>query len=391
MTGSLQVKNGKYYIILNVKDENGNRKQKWIATDLVEKSNKRNAEKLLRDTIKEYEDKKLIFTKKIMFSDFMAEWLKMMKNTVKPNTYDSYRIVVDIHVIPYFKQLNISLQDLEPVHIQKYYNTQIENGLSPNTVLKHHANIHKALDYALSLNLIAYNPSNRVMLPKKQKFMSKYYNEEQLKQLFEITNGTALEAIVFITANYGLRRSEALGLKWENVDFKNNTINICHTAVKVYNKVLYDDSVKTKSSYRTLPLTNNVAIYLKNYYNHQLKMKNLFGSEYQDNDYICKFDNGKLLSPDYVSHKFKDIVDSSILPSIRFHDLRHSSASLLLDIGFTLKDIQEWLGHGDIATTANIYAHLQYKAKVGMADKINEKLNSKNVLEKSTNVLEEQL
>lgn len=87
------------------------------------------------------------------------------------------------------------------------------------------------------------------MLTKNQKYMSKYYNDEQLKQLFEITKGTALEAMVYITANYGLRRSEALGLKWQNIDFKNNTINICHTAVKVYNNVLYDDSVKTKSSY----------------------------------------------------------------------------------------------------------------------------------------------
>ena len=179
--------------------------------------------------------------------------------------------------------------------------------------------------------------------------------------------------VVMLTAFYVLLRIEALGLKWHNVDFINNNITICSTVVE-YKKVYEKDSTKTKSSIRTLPLVPRIKAYLQGLQVEQKKNRLLFGNTYIENDYVCKRENGETFRPDYVTERFYYLIRRYKLPHIRFHDLRHSAASLLLANGFSLKEIQEWLGHADISTTANIYAHLQYKAKQNMADTMSEKL-----------------
>ena len=328
-TGSLQIKNNMYYAVLNFKDGDGKRKQKWISTGLEVKNNKRKAKVELNKIIAKYEETKIIVCNRQKFVDFMESWLETIKLTVKSTTYDGYCINFNKHIKPYFKKLNVTLDGLTPLHIQSYYNDMLNEGLSAATINKHHANIHKALDYALKMNIIPYNPADRVYMPK-------------------------IESCVLLTVNYGFRRSEVLWLRWESVDFNNNTISVCHTALAKKGGTLYDDTTKNQSSMRTLPLTDTVKKYLLALREHHGDMKRLFGDCYSDNDYICKFDDGHLFRPDYVSHKFKAILEKSSLPIIRFHDLRHSAASFLINAGFNLKEIQEWLGHSDIATTGNI-------------------------------------
>lgn len=260
------------------------------------------------------------------------------------------------------------------MHIQNYYNSLIAKGLSAGTVKRHHANIHKALDYALKMNIIPYNPADRITLPKREHYTGKFYDENQLKQLMEICKGTPIESCVFLTVNYGFRRSEVLGLKWSAVNFTENTITVNHTAVPNTGGVVYEDATKTKASLRTLPLTDSVKDYLLELRGHQEYMKQQFGNCYHNSEYICRHDDGHEMSPTYVTHTFAKILDKSDLPKIRFHDLRHSAASLLINSGFNLKEVQEWLGHSNIATTGNIYSHLQYASKVNMANRFNELL-----------------
>lgn len=374
MTGSLQTKNNMYYAVLNFKDGDGKRKQKWISTGLEVKNNKRKAEQVLKDLISEYEDKKISVINKQTFSDFMGEWLEVIKLNVKITTYNGYKLHYDKHIKPYFDKLGVAVTDLTPMQLQNYYNTKLSEGLSASSVKKHHANIHKALDYALKLNVIAYNPADRITLPKRERYKGKFYNEVQLKQLMELCEGTPIESVVFIAINYGLRRSEILGLKWSAVDFDENTIIVNHTAVANVGGVLYDDTTKTKASLRTLPLTDNVKKYLLELKAHQESMALLMGDCYHKSEYICCYDDGREIRPDYVTHKFNKILENSDLPKIRFHDLRHSAASLLINAGFNLKEVQEWLGHSNIATTGNIYSHLQYASKVNMANRFNELL-----------------
>ncbi|MFT9496520.1 tyrosine-type recombinase/integrase, partial [Anaerosolibacter sp.] len=302
-------------------------------------------------------------------------------------TWESYKLVIEKHVIPYFKTntSDISLQELQPIHLQKYYeykykksNVKDKEGLSANTLRKHHANIKSALDYGVRMNLIPFNPADRIILPKKEKFYGNFYTIEQLEQLFKICLGTPIETAVYIAAHYGLRRGEVLGLKWDAIDFKDNTLTIKETRVK-FGKDTIIKSPKSESSRRTLPLLDNIKMYLKMIKKKQKKNKELHGDDYNDNGYICCWDNGTPLSTDYLNHKFKDTLEKNNMPTIRFHDLRHSTASLLLKLGVDLKNIQMWLGHADIGTTANVYAHLDMEMKQNTAQKINNIL-SKEIL-----------
>lgn len=372
MTGSLQIKGDKYYAVLNFKDNGGKRKQKWVSLDMPVKNNKRKAEQALKKIVAECESKKTDFFNNQTFAEFMGEWLKVIKASIKTNTYNGYKFHYDKHIKPYFEKLGVSVVDLTPIHIQDYYNSKISEGLSATTIKRQHANIHKALDYALKMNIIPYNPSDRVTLPKREHYTGKFYDENQLKQLMELCRGTTIESCVFLTINYGFRRSEVLGLKWSAVNFTENTITVNHTAVSSIGGVIYEDTTKTKASLRTLPLTDSVKAYLLNLKARQEDMEQQFGNCYHKSEYICRRDDGYEILPDYVTHKFAKILAKSDLPKIRFHDLRHSAASLLINSGFNLKEVQEWLGHSNIATTGNIYSHLQYASKVNMANRFNE-------------------
>ena len=194
------------------------------------------------------------------------------------------------------------------------------------------------------------------------------------KKLFEAVKGTKLEIPIFLGAFYGLRRSEAIGLKWDAIDFQNDTITIRHTVTSCYldgKKVQAGtDTTKTKSSMRTLPLVPVFKERLLRQREYQKDCRRLCGKCYNKeySEYICVDELGNLIKPDYLTQVFPRILESHGLRRIRFHDLRHSCASLLLANGVSMKQIQEWLGHSDFATTANVYAHLDYNSKLASAN-----------------------
>ncbi|WNF21327.1 tyrosine-type recombinase/integrase [Mesobacillus jeotgali] len=372
MKGSLRKRGKKWYIIVDIGTDNGKRKQKWINTNCEKKSD---AEKVLRDTLLKIDNNIFISPIKLTFTSFITDWLNnVIVNQVEETTWESYELVVTKHLIPYFEKSfkNLALQELKPIHIQKYYEYKSNpesGGLSPNTLRKHHANLKSSLDFAVRMGLLSSNPADRVVLPKKEKYRAKYYTVDQLEKLFEVCVGTPIESAVYIAAHYGLRRGEVLGLKWDAIDFKGKTITIKETRVKFGKKVV-TKKPKSESSYRTLPLIRKIEEYLKLLKKKQKKSKLLFGKEYNDGGYICCWDEGTPLKTDYLNHKFKKIIRENNLEEIRFHDLRHSTASYLLKNGMSLKEIQVWLGHSDLNTTANIYAHTDMEMKKQTAKKI---------------------
>lgn len=224
------------------------------------------------------------------------------------------------------------------------------------------------------MNMIVSNPADKVQRPKVEQFIGSFYNENELNTLFEKSKGDPLELIIFLTAFYGLRRSEIAGLKWNAINFENNSITIKHTIVQVSIKgerqVLGKDRTKNKTSYRTLPLVPEVAEILKRFKqiqeNNKKLCKNDYNAKYEE--YICVDSLGNIIKPDFITKHFKRLLKNNNLRIIRFHDLRHSCASLLLARGIQLKEIQEWLGHSNFNTTANIYAHLDTKVKQKSAD-----------------------
>ena len=196
-----------------------------------------------------------------------------------------------------------------------------------------------------------------------------------------------MHLMILITAYYGLRRSEVLGLKWDAFDFNNKTITIKHTVViaKINGKrqIISNDRTKNKSSYRTLPLVEEIADKLLAFKEQQEYFKKAFGNSYckQYKDYVFVKQDGKLVRPDYVSEHFKILLKKLGLKHIRFHDLRHSCASLLLAKGIPMKAIQEWLGHSNFSTTANIYAHLDSNSKKLSAQAITSALRNEKEIE----------
>lgn len=383
MTGSLQTKGNIYYAVVNYTDEGGNRKLKWISTRLkVSGNNKRKAEKFLRDVINEHEENKMVIAKEILFSDWMLGWLERMKTHVELTTWEGYESYVRAHIVPYFSHRRIMLTALEPKHIQDYITEKLakgrvdgKGGLAIESVKKHRKVMHIALDEALNLNLIPYNPSDRTKLPKNNnKFVASFYNESQAMELLQIAKDSIIEPAIVLTVYYGLRRSEVCGLKWSAIDFDKDTMVIKNTIVRVKTRV-EKERTKNKSSYRTFPLLPSVKTYLKSLQRSQKKMQLICGESYFRNDYICKWEDGRPFDPGYITKKFGKLIGASALPQIRFHDLRHSTASILIGMGFGLKEVQEWLGHNDISTTADVYAHLQYSTKVMMADRLNEAIS----------------
>ena len=377
VAGHLREKNGYFYIVLEFRDVSGNRQTKNISTGLQVKGNRKKVEAMLMKERTDFEEKQEVDENEILLADFLLSWLKMMKHNVEETTYAAYCSMIKTRIVPYFKPKKIKLKDLKPKDIQDFYDYELnEKGLSANTIIHRHANIRKALQHALKLGLIDYNPADRTERPRKVKFVGSIYNGEELQTLFEAARGDRLEFAVIMGAFYGLRRSEIVGLKWDAIDFEKKTFMIRHivTEALLDGKVVtvVKDRTKTKSSCRTLPLVEPFEQFLLKMKAEQKENKRACGGAYcQDYfDYIYVDECGVRISPNYITEHFEILLKNHGLRKIRFHDLRHSCASLLYANGVSLKEIQEWLGHSDISTTANIYTHLDFTSKVAAANAI---------------------
>lgn len=390
VAGHLREKRGIYHMILSYTNENGERVTPTKSTGLPVKGNKKRAEAMLNDWRKSEEIalkrrkangslKKLDPNQEILFTKFMLDWLEMMKNSVEVTTYASYAQAIKSKINPYFDARfpTLTLSQITPKHIQDYYTWEMtENDVSANTVIHRHANIRKALQYAFKTGLIDINPADRIERPKKVKYVGSTYNDQELEQLFTVTKGDLIELPVMLAAFYGLRRSEVLGLKWDAIDFEKKTITIKHTVTQTTldgkSVIIEKDRTKTKSSYRTLPLVKPFEDALLRKKAEQAENRRLCGKCYDKShlDYINVNEMGKLISPGFLTQHFPLVLERNGMKKIRFHDLRHSCASLLYSNGVALKDIQEWLGHSDISTTSNIYTHLDYSSKAASANAI---------------------
>lgn len=370
MTVSLQQKKGVYYAVFRVTDANGDSKQKWVSTKIqAKRGNKREAQKTAEEIASKYEEARVVIYPRTPFWQWLETWLEQKQNEVDIITFQGYESYYRNHIGPYFKQHNVPLTDLSPQDLQLYYNRKIqkpgehvEGKLSGNSIRRHHVLIRGALEDAVKKNIIPYNPADRVALPKKQKYVGSFYTKQQAVALLEAIKGTVIEGIVTMTIIYGLRRSEAVGLKWEAVDFVNDTFTIQSTVVR-FSKVVEKNTTKNHASHRTYPMTPEVKQMLLTIREKQQDMREVIGDCYVDNGYVFTWEDGRLLNPDYVTRKFSQILKANDLPHIRYHDLRHTTASLLIDKGYDLKRVSEWLGHSDIGTTANIYGHLSFDNK----------------------------
>ena len=374
VAGHLTLKNGRYYAVLNYRNAGGQRKTKWISLGLPEKGNKRKAEAELARLRAEFEPPKEVgdLSSDMLFTDYLLEWLEIAKGRLAVATYSSYAAMIKKPVGPYFRQRNLTLRELEARHLQMFYSEMLRK-VKPNTVIHYHAIIHSALKYAMKTDMVPQNVAMKVDRPRKNSFQPTFLDAEQMQKLFEIVKGTRLELPVLVAAFYGLRRGEVLGLKWDAIDFNRGTLTIKRTVTEATidgtMKIIEQDSAKTKSSLRTLPLVGSFRDYFQKVKEAQELNKKVCGNcyNYDYDGYVFVNELEERMRPDYLTEYFPKYIAKHGVPKMRFHDLRHSCASLLLANGVPLKQIQEWLGHSDFSTTANIYAHLDYRSKISSA------------------------
>ena len=374
VSGHLQVKSGRYYAVLSYKDEQGNRVIKWKTLGLPEKGNKRKAEKMLMELRKEFKAPVQCddLDGDMLFTDYLLEWVEIAKGRVAFATYCGYVHIIEKTVIPYFQRKNLKLCELEAKHLQKFYTEQLRR-VKPNTVIHYHAMIHTALQYAFKTDLVVQNVAAKVDRPRKNDFQPVFLSADEMEEMFRALRGHRLELPVLVAAFYGFRREEVIGLKWDSIDFKQGTISVKHTvtSVTLHGKRIdvAQESAKTKSSLRTLPLIGQFSEYFQQVKKMQEYNKKICGNSYnyEYDGYVFVDEMGERMKPEYLTTAFPNFLVRHGLRRMRFHDLRHSCASLLLANGVPLKQIQEWLGHSDFSTTANIYAHLDYSSKISSA------------------------
>lgn len=387
VAGHLQIKKGYYYMVLNLKDEHGKRKTKWIPTQIKVggKKAEKQAEDMLLETRCSYKDpvthKATVIgarlNSKMLFSEYMLKWLDIIKNSVEETTYAGYATNIKKRIAPYFEELNIRLEELTALDIESFYEYCFnELGVKGSTVQHYHANIHKALKYATRHDLITINPMEKVDRPRAEDYVGEFLTISEVEDLFRIARNDPLEYAIYMAAFYGLRRSELVGLKWSAIDFEKNIITIEHTVTQLYSggerKLIQKDRAKNKSSRRSMPLVPQFKLLLMRMMERQRNCEKFCGNCYTKTDYVFVNDMGVPYTPNYITQHFALLLKKNNFRRIRFHDLRHTCASLLLKNGVPMKDIQEWLGHSDYSTTANIYAHLDVNSKNVSASSMND-------------------
>ncbi len=269
VTATIYKRSKNWVALLYIVDGINPPRRKSVTTDIPITKSEKTARKSAEEIRRRYEEElnnNLKVTQmaqnsnnSILFCDYMLNWLKMIRPNIRPTTYGGYERIINRRIYPYFKNLNVTLTELKPIHIQAFY-TYLFNELKLKgaTVKKYHANILSALSYAEKMDLITSNPAKKVDTPKVEPYVPTFYNKDELQLLFSIIKDTNIKIPILIGAFYGFRREEILGLKWDAIDFENNSITINFTVTEASydgkHQIVAEAKTKTSSSYRTLSL-----------------------------------------------------------------------------------------------------------------------------------------
>ena len=289
--------------------------------------------------------------------EYLERWLvDSVLDTVRPTTYERYEQIVRIHVRPALG--SVKLKNLTPVHVRGLYREKLEAGLSARTVQYIHVTLHKALKQAVQDGLIPRNATEAVKAPQVRREEMRPLSGEQVKVLLEVARGDRLEALYVLAIHTGLRQGELLGLKWEDVDLESGTLRVRRTLVTAKGGPVLT-APKTKGSRRSVKLTQGAVEALRSHLKHQLQEIDRAGSLWRENGLMFASESGEPLDRRYLtSCRYKALLKRAELPMIRFHDLRHTCATLLLSKNVNPKIVSEMLGHASIAITLDTYSHV---------------------------------
>jgi integrase len=289
--------------------------------------------------------------------EYFDVWLKgSVRGSVRQSTYDRDASLVNNHLRPALG--GIRLKKLSAAHVQGFYRDRLDYGLSPSTVHKMHAILHKALSQALKWHMVPRNVTEAVRPPRPAPREMRPLTAEEARRLLQAAHGNGLEALYVLAVTTGMRQGELLALRWQDVDIKNCTVSVRRTLTR-NGGVIELGEPKTKKSRRSIRLTPRAIEALEAHLERQLREIGILGDRYEDQGLVFTTSTGGLINPSNLRQRnFARLLKEARLPHIRFHDLRHTCATLLLTQGTHPKYVQDLLGHATIAITLDTYSHV---------------------------------
>lgn len=371
VTGSLQEKNGIYQMVVRVPDINGSLIQKSKSTKIRSdakskreaKANKIKAECMLAEWLETLSRTECYGAGKDLIAA-IEDWLAMKRKTIRQDSYESYQCNYSVHIKPYFEPKKLRLGDVTPRVIQQYVRCKEEEGQSRKSIRKHMVVLNGVFKEAVAMGELTFNPCANITVRSRSEdeFEGTAYEISTAKKLLEAVRDDPVEPAVYLGLYLGLRRSEVVGLRWKDVDMENGIVHIRNTVVR-FATISELEKTKSKASKRDLFMPSALKKFLQSVWDKQEADRELTGRKYSDSEHICQWPDGTAFQPEYVSRRFEKVLKNNNLPHIRFHDLRHTAGSILVNQGHTIKQVQEFLGHEKASTTLDIYTHVSMEGK----------------------------
>lgn len=282
-------------------------------------------------------------------SEYLIRWLEdAARPSIRPTTYQRYATLVRNYISPRIG--TVELGKLSPVHVQALYADLERDGVSPRMRQFIHAVLHRAMEQAVKWQLIARNPCAAVERPRVPRKEFRVLDADEARRLLEAAKGDRLEALLVLALTTGMRQGELLGLQWEDVDLKNGTIYVRRTLLEVDGRLTTGETKSGRNRRLDLP-----EIAVEALREHRKRMM----AEGHPGPWVfCDTKGGPIRKNNLIRRWFKPLLEKAGLPEIRFHDLRHTAATLLLTLGVHPKVVQERLGHSQISVTLDTYSHV---------------------------------
>lgn len=289
--------------------------------------------------------------------EYLDSWLKgSVHGSVRASTYDRYELAIRVHLKPALG--STKLKKLTPAMVATFYQDKLAAGYAPSGVNKLHVTLHKALDQAVRWHMVPRNVCEAVSAPRPSSEEMQTLSPDQVLALLDTVRGDRLEALYTVAVTAGLRQGEILALRWDDVDLEAATVSVRRTLTKNGTALLTGDT-KTGKSRRTISLTDAAVTALREHLQRQVEEMERLGDLYTDHGLVFTTEAGTLINPTNLRKRsFAKLLKHANLPQIRFHDLRHTCATLLFSKGVHPKNVQELLGHANVAITLDTYSHV---------------------------------
>jgi integrase len=287
---------------------------------------------------------------------FFDEWISSTKKSIRQRTWDQYSQVIRDYIIPELGR--IKLRDLTPTHIQRLYNRLQDEGKGAQLIRKIHTIMHRAFAYAMEVGLIGRNPSDPVIVPREPNHEMKILDEGQVSRLLLAAKGTHYEALYYLAVTTGMRQMELLGLLWTDLDWTEKAITVQRQLLRKHENGVIFAAPKTKFATRVVALGDEVMGVLRAHYEKQQLDRQIAGKRWHETGLIFTTTKGTPVRHLYILKDFKVLLKKAGLPDIRFHDLRHTAVSLMLNHGVPLIVVSRRVGHSNPSITLNRYGHL---------------------------------